>query len=78
VAEYVLERPETREFLHRTLDLCQFLFPRYQKEGKAYLTVALGCTGGKHRSVAMSHELFRQLGGAGAGIQLWDRDIDKE
>jgi UPF0042 nucleotide-binding protein len=78
VSEYVLERPETREFLHRTLDLCQFLFPRYQKEGKAYLTVALGCTGGKHRSVAMAHELFRQLGGAGSGIQLWDRDIDKE
>ncbi len=78
VAAFVLERPDTQEFLEKTLDLCRFLFPRYQKEGKAYLTVALGCTGGKHRSVALSHELVRRLGGSESRIQIWDRDIDKE
>jgi UPF0042 nucleotide-binding protein len=78
VAAYVLERPEAQIFLEKTVDLCQFLFPRYQAEGKAYLTVAVGCTGGKHRSVAIAHELFRRLGGAAARVQLWDRDVDKE
>lgn len=78
VAAYVLERAETREFLEKIVDLCEFLFPRYQKEGKAYLTVALGCTGGKHRSVAIAHELHRRLSASRDGVHLWDRDIDKE
>jgi RNase adapter protein RapZ len=78
VAAYVLEREETRQFLEKVVDLCRFLFPRYQKEGKAYLTVALGCTGGKHRSVAIAAELTRQLQQEIARIQLWDRDIEKE
>jgi UPF0042 nucleotide-binding protein len=78
VAEYVLDRPETEEFLARIVDLCLFLFPKYQKEGKAYLTVALGCTGGKHRSVAIAQELVRRLSTGFASIHLWDRDIEKE
>ncbi len=78
VAAYVLDRPETQEFLDKIEDLCRFLFPRYQKEGKAYLTVALGCTGGKHRSVALAHELHRRLAGEHPRIQLWDRDVEKE
>jgi UPF0042 nucleotide-binding protein len=78
VAAYVLDRDETREFLDKVVDLCQFLFPRYQKEGKAYLTVALGCTGGKHRSVAIAAELTRRLQDEIPRIQLWDRDIEKE
>jgi UPF0042 nucleotide-binding protein len=78
VSRYVLDRPETQEFLTRIEELCRFLFPRYQKEGKAYLTVALGCTGGKHRSVAMAHELVRRLGADATPIHLWDRDSDKE
>lgn len=78
VAAYVLEREETRQFLDKVVDLCRFLFPRYQKEGKAYLTVALGCTGGKHRSVAIAAELTRQLQVEIPRIQLWDRDIEKE
>ncbi|RYZ41295.1 MAG: RNase adapter RapZ, partial [Myxococcaceae bacterium] len=61
VAAYVLEREETQQFLEKVVDLCRFLFPRYQKEGKAYLTVALGCTGGKHRSVALAAEMVRRL-----------------
>jgi len=78
VAAYVLERPETQEFLQKVVDLCEFLFPRYQKEGKAYVTVAVGCTGGKHRSVALAHEIHRRLFEGNPRIQLWDRDVDKE
>jgi UPF0042 nucleotide-binding protein len=78
VAAYVLDREETQQFLAKVEDLCRFLFPRYQKEGKAYLTVALGCTGGKHRSVAIAAELTRRLTDAHTRVQLWDRDIDKE
>jgi len=78
VAAYVLEREETQQFLEKVVDLCRFLFPRYQKEGKAYLTVALGCTGGKHRSVAIAAELTRRLTDDNTRVQLWDRDIEKE
>ena len=78
VAQYVLDRPETQEFLARIVDLCLFLFPKYQKEGKAYLTVALGCTGGKHRSVAIAQELVKRLSIDPTSIHLWDRDIEKE
>ena len=78
VASYVLERSEAQEFLERVVDLAQFLFPRYQREGKAYLTVAVGCTGGKHRSVAMAAALARRLGAGRDGVQLQHRDIEKE
>ncbi|MFP2899818.1 RNase adapter RapZ [Corallococcus sp. 4LFB] len=78
VAGYVLEREETQAFLDKVVDLCRFLFPRYQKEGKAYLTVALGCTGGKHRSVALAAEMVRRLSTDYGRVQLWDRDIEKE
>ncbi|WP_426755076.1 RNase adapter RapZ [Myxococcus sp. Y35] len=78
VAAYVLDREETQQFLDKVVDLCRFLFPRYQKEGKAYLTVALGCTGGKHRSVAIAAELTRRLEDEDTRVQLWDRDIEKE
>ena len=78
VAAHVLDREETQQFLEKVVDLCRFLFPRYQKEGKAYLTVALGCTGGKHRSVAIAAELTRRLQDANTRVQLWDRDIEKE
>jgi RNase adapter protein RapZ len=78
VAAYVLDREETQQFLEKVVDLCRFLFPRYQKEGKAYLTVALGCTGGKHRSVAIAAELTKRLQADIPRIQLWDRDVEKE
>ena len=78
VAAYVLDREETQQFMEKVVDLCRFLFPRYQKEGKAYLTVALGCTGGKHRSVAIAEELRKRLAGDHPRVQLWDRDIEKE
>jgi UPF0042 nucleotide-binding protein len=79
VASWVLEREETQAFLEKLVDLCRFLFPRYQREGKAYLTVALGCTGGKHRSVALAAELTRRLAADGTSLPpAWHRDIGKE
>ncbi len=78
VVRFVLERADTQAFLEKVVDLCRFLFPRYQHEGKAYLTLALGCTGGRHRSVVVVHELYRRLAGEHAGVQVWDRDLEKE
>ncbi len=78
VAEFVLKREDAQVFLEKAVDLCRFLFPRYQKEGKSYLTVAIGCTGGRHRSVAIAHELTVRLREDGSRVQLWDRDSDKD
>lgn len=61
VADYVLTQEDAKEFLDRTEDWLNFLLPRYQAEGKVYLTVAVGCTGGRHRSVAMAEELAGRL-----------------
>jgi UPF0042 nucleotide-binding protein len=77
VAAYVLERPETVAFLEKLGELCDFLLPHFQREGKAYLTVAIGCTGGKHRSVAVAHALAERLS-LHYKVQVWDRDSDKE
>lgn len=78
VASYVLEREESQEFLRRILDMSEFLLPRYQREGKSYVTVALGCTGGKHRSVAMAEALAKRLKEKGIQTGIWHRDKDKE
>lgn len=80
VAAYVIDRPETWEFLDRVSDLVAFLLPKYQREGKAYLTIAIGCTGGKHRSVALAEALLLRVrdGAPGTNAQLWHRDLDKE
>jgi UPF0042 nucleotide-binding protein len=64
VSKYVLDAPDTQELLSRLRPLLDFTLPRYAREGKAYLTIALGCTGGRHRSVALAEELGRQLAGA--------------
>lgn len=61
VAAYVLEASETRELLTRLGPLLDYALPKYALEGKAYLTIALGCTGGRHRSVALAEEIGRQL-----------------
>lgn len=64
VSKYVLDAPDTQELLSRLRPLLDFTLPQHAREGKAYLTIALGCTGGRHRSVALAEELGRQLGGA--------------
>jgi UPF0042 nucleotide-binding protein len=63
VSAYVLQSEETRELLERLKPLLDYLLPQNAREGKAYMTIALGCTGGRHRSVALAEELGRQLGG---------------
>jgi UPF0042 nucleotide-binding protein len=61
VREFVLENPDAREFIERSQALLEFFLPRAEREGKAYLTVAVGCTGGRHRSVAVVQELAKRL-----------------
>jgi UPF0042 nucleotide-binding protein len=78
VAEFVLGQPDARAFLDRLVDLCGFLLPRYRSEGKSYLTIAIGCTGGKHRSVALAKALAERLEGGGQPVRLWHRDVEKE
>jgi UPF0042 nucleotide-binding protein len=78
VSAFVLGKPEAKEFLDRISDLLEFLLPRYREEGKSYLTVAIGCTGGKHRSVALSAALAERLEEAGQVVRLWHRDVEKE
>ncbi len=80
VAAFVLDRPDSWVFLDKAYELLEFLVPRYLKEGKSYLTIGIGCTGGKHRSVAMANALTMRLKHStfGAHAQLWDRDVEKE
>ncbi|HET7826692.1 MAG TPA: RNase adapter RapZ [Anaeromyxobacter sp.] len=78
VAGFVLGQPDARAFLDRLGDLLGFLLPRYRTEGKSYLTVAVGCTGGKHRSVALAAALAERLEASGQPVRLWHRDVDKE
>jgi len=78
VAEFVLSQADARAFLERLSDLLQFLIPRYRSEGKSYLTIAIGCTGGKHRSVALAAALADRLSSGGQPVRLWHRDVDKE
>jgi UPF0042 nucleotide-binding protein len=62
VYDYVMKWPETQQFLQKLLDLLHFLVPQYKKEGKSQLVIGIGCTGGKHRSVAISEYLGKTLG----------------
>ena len=78
VAGFVLGQPDAKAFLQRLEDLLGFLLPRYRAEGKSYLTLAVGCTGGKHRSVALAAELAERLEASGQPVRLWHRDVDKE
>jgi len=75
VVRLVLERPETKEFLEHTLRLLRFLLPRYLHEGKSYFTLAIGCTGGRHRSVVLVEEIGGRLAADGHRVQMRHRDI---
>jgi len=77
VAEYVLAQPDTTEFLTRVDDLLGMLLPAYVKEGKSYLSVAVGCTGGTHRSVVIAEELAKALGRRGFVPRVSHRDLGK-
>lgn len=78
VSGFVLGQPDAKAFLDRLVEMLGFLLPRYRSEGKSYLTVAIGCTGGKHRSVALSGALALRLEAGGQPVRLWHRDVEKE
>ena len=75
VAKYVRQFPQTREFLDKVTDMLTFLLPHYIHEGKSYLTIGIGCTGGQHRSVMIAEELKKRLGAAGYRAKSSHRDM---
>ncbi len=77
VAKYVRKFPQTQEFLDKAADMLTFLLPHYIKEGKSYLTVAIGCTGGQHRSVMIAEELKKRLSEEGYRVKSSHRDMPR-
>jgi UPF0042 nucleotide-binding protein len=77
VSRYVFSASPTRRFLQHVGRLLGFLLPHYRREGKSYLTIAFGCTGGRHRSVAVAEALGRQLAGGGHEVKISHRDLLK-
>jgi RNase adapter protein RapZ len=75
VAKYVRQFPQAREFLDKVTDMLTFLLPHYIHEGKSYLTIGIGCTGGQHRSVMIAEELKKRLGAAGYRAKSSHRDM---
>lgn len=75
VRDYVFKWPQTNTFLLKTLDLIEFLIPHYIDEGKSQLVIGIGCTGGKHRSVAIAEELANELSKKGHSTMLFHRDF---
>ncbi len=78
VKHFVLNNPVARTFIHKFLDMIDFLLPLYEKEGKAYLTVAIGCTGGQHRSVSIAEAIYEHIRQPGRPINITHRDIDSK
>jgi UPF0042 nucleotide-binding protein len=79
VYDYVMKWPETQSFLVKLLDMLQFLIPLYRKEGKSQVVVGIGCTGGKHRSVAIAEYLGRMLGnGESEIVRVSHRDSERD
>lgn len=77
VREYVLDREVTRGFQKRLYDLIDYLLPLYRDEGKSQLVIAVGCTGGRHRSVTLTEELAKHLAAGGQKVMVNHRDIGK-
>jgi UPF0042 nucleotide-binding protein len=78
VAAHMRSFPQTGEFIARIADLLIYLLPHYIKEGKSYLTIAFGCTGGHHRSVMIAHEIQERLTAAGFAVRETHRDIARQ
>lgn len=79
VYDYVMKWPETQTFLTKLLDMLQFLIPLYRKEGKSQVVIGIGCTGGKHRSVAIAEYLSRMLGSSDTElVRVSHRDSDRD
>ncbi len=77
VAKYIRSFPQTQEFIDRISELLIYLIPHYVREGKSYLTIGFGCTGGQHRSVMIAEEVGKRLGGAGYRMKVMHRDSPK-
>jgi UPF0042 nucleotide-binding protein len=77
VRRYVMDQPEAKELLDKLDDLFAFLIPAYEREGKAYLSIAIGCTGGHHRSVVIAEELASRIRAAGFEPTVHHRDINR-
>ena len=77
VAKYIRSFPQTQEFISRISDLLVYLLPHYIHEGKSYLTIAFGCTGGQHRSVMIAEEVGKHLRRAGYRVKVLHRDSPK-
>lgn len=78
IQDYVMKAPEAEEFLERIDGLIQFLLPNYVKEGKSSLVIAVGCTGGKHRSVTLANAIAKRLSKTPYGCKVEHRDIEKD
>lgn len=78
VQDFVLSNMEAKQFLDKYTDLIDYLIPLYKRENKAYLTIAFGCTGGRHRSVAIARRIYEHLKNKGLNPGLIHRDIDRD
>jgi UPF0042 nucleotide-binding protein len=77
VAKYIRQFPQTTEFLDKATDMLRFLLPHYIEEGKSYLTVAYGCTGGQHRSVFIAEEMKKRMEAEGYRVKAAHRDMPR-
>jgi len=77
VAKYIRSFPQTQEFINRVSELLIYLLPHYVDEGKSYLTIAFGCTGGQHRSVLIAEEVKKRLAKAGYRVKVEHRDMPR-
>jgi UPF0042 nucleotide-binding protein len=77
VAKYIRKFPQTQEFLDKATEMLKFLLPHYIDEGKSYLTVAFGCTGGQHRSVFIAEEMKKRLAAEGHRVKTMHRDMPR-
>jgi UPF0042 nucleotide-binding protein len=76
VKDYVLDGEEAQDFLGRIDGLFRFVLPLYLQEGKSYITLAIGCTGGKHRSVVIAQELSERIRDLGVEVSIFHRDVE--
>lgn len=75
IQDYVMGFPQSADFMNKLEDMINFLIPNYILEGKNSLVISIGCTGGKHRSVALANELYKRLANKGYGLKIEHRDI---
>ena len=78
VARFIRSFPQTEEFINRISELLIYLLPHYIREGKSYLTISFGCTGGHHRSVLIAHEIQQRLKNSGFAVKERHRDAERE